>query len=70
MPVHYLPGNRQAAALVRRMGGELTMQGDFSVAITQNLPTNARERAAHSGWGPLAVVLTGTFMTFLDYSRT
>ena len=29
-------------------------------------PLAGREESAPPGWGPLPVVLTGTFMTFLD----
>ena len=30
-------------------------------------PLAGREESAPPGWGPLLVVLTGTFMTFLDF---
>ena len=30
-------------------------------------PAIRRDRAAEFGWGPLVVVMAGTFMTFLDF---
>jgi EmrB/QacA subfamily drug resistance transporter len=49
------------------MDSVVRIKGEFLVSTIQSHSAIQPDRVAEYGWGPLLVVLAGTFMTFLDF---